>query len=64
MQSFVISHELVHVQREGGCLQPVCLFTRHKLRAGWGLPGGFILLVVGHFILSSEVVNAPGTGTE
>lgn len=33
------------MQREGGCLQPVCLFTRHKLRAGWGLPDGFTLLV-------------------
>lgn len=41
----VISHECVHAQREGGCLQPVCLFIRHKLRAGWGLPDGFILLV-------------------
>ena len=46
---------------KGGHFQPVHLFTRHKLRAGWGLPTAFPLLL-GLLTPSSEAVGDPWNG--
>lgn len=46
---------------KGGRFQPVHLFTRHKLRAGWGLPTAFPRLL-GLLTPSSEAVGDPWNG--
>lgn len=42
-------------------MPPVHLFTRHKLRAGWGCPMAFSLLL-GLLTPSSEAVGDPWDG--